>query len=81
VAAEKVAQIAANLRNSFLLRLETPSAVAGELAQIAAITGGISAIDELYTTLNKVTPATLQAAAKQLFDNRRRTVATLREKK
>lgn len=81
VAAEKVQQIAANLRNSFLLRLDTPSAVAGELAQTAAITGGITAIEELYSTLNKVTPATLQAAAKQLFDNRRRTVATLREKK
>lgn len=78
---ERVAQIAANLRNGFLLRLETPSAVAGELAQIAAITGGITAIDEMYTTLNKVTPQTVQAAAKQLFDNRRRTVATLREKK
>lgn len=79
--AERVAKVAANLRNGFLLRLDTPSAIAGELAQIAAVTGGISAVDEMYTTLSRVTPETVQAAAKKLFDSRRRTVATLREKK
>jgi zinc protease len=79
--AERVAKVASNLRNGFLLRLETPTAVAGELAQIAAITGGITAIDEMYTTLSLVTPETVQAAAQNLFDSRRRTVATLREKK
>lgn len=79
--AERVAKVASNLRNGFLLRLDTPSAVAGELAQIAAITGGITAIDDMYTTLARVTPETVQAAAKKLFDSRRRTVATLREKK
>jgi zinc protease len=79
--AERVAKVASNLRNGFLLRLETPTAVAGELAQIAAITGGITAIDDMYTTLSRVTPETVQAAAVKLFDSRRRTVATLREKK
>jgi zinc protease len=78
---EQVAKIASNLRNGFLLKLSSPSAVAGELGQIAAVTGGINAVDEMYTTMNKVTPASVQAAAKQLFDTRRRTVATLREKK
>lgn len=78
---KRVADVAANLRNAFLLRLDTPAAVAGELAQIAAVTGGITAIDELYATLAKVTPETVRSAARQLFDNRRRTVATLREKK
>ena len=78
---ERVAKVAANLRNGFLLRLDTPSAIAGELAQVAAVTGGITAVDEMYTTLSRVTPETVQAAAKKLFDSRRRTVATLREKK
>lgn len=79
--AERVAKVSSNLRNAFLLRLETPSAVAGELAQIAAVSGGITAIDDMYTTLSRVTPETVQAAALKLFDSRRRTVATLREKK
>ncbi len=78
---EQVAKVAANLRNGFLLRLETPTAVADELAPMAAVTGGITAIDDLYTTLDQVTPETVQAAAKQLFDSNRRTVATLTEKK
>ncbi|MEZ4361372.1 MAG: pitrilysin family protein [Kofleriaceae bacterium] len=78
---ERVAAVAANLRNSFLLKLDTPSSVADQLAPIAAVTGGIAAIEEIYTTLAKVTPQTVQTAARRLFDTRRRTVATLREKK
>jgi zinc protease len=79
--AKHVADVAAHLRNGFLLELDTPSAVAGQLARIVAITGGVAAIEDLYTTLAKVTPETVRAAAQQLFDPRRRTVATLRENK
>jgi zinc protease len=78
---ERVAAVSANLRNAFLLQLDTPTAVADQLAPIAAITGGVSAIDDLYATLAKVTPETVRTAAQRLFDTRRRTVATLREKK
>jgi zinc protease len=78
---KRVADVVANQRNGFLLRMETPKDVAAELAQLAAVTGGISAIDELDVTLGKVTPESIRAAAQRLFDNRRRTVATLREKK
>jgi zinc protease len=53
---KRVADVAANLRNGFLLRLDTPSGVADQLARVCAVTGGISAIDDLYATLAKVTP-------------------------
>ena len=79
--ARRVAEVAANMRNDFLLKLTTPSAVADELAPLLAIAGSMRAIEDLYTTLGKVTPETVRAAANQLFDARRRTVAILREKK
>jgi zinc protease len=78
---KRVAEVVANLRNEFLLKLTTPSAVADELAPFIATAGSIAAIDDLYTTLAKVTPQTVRTAAIKLFDTRRRTVATLREKK
>lgn len=78
---KRVADAVANLRSEFLLKLTTPSAVADELAPLLAIAGSVQGIEDLYTTIGKVTPQSVRAAAQKLFDSRRRTVATLREKK
>lgn len=78
---KRVADAVANMRNDFLLKLTTPAAVADQLAPLLAVAGDMKAIDDLYTTLGKVTPESVRAAAQKLFDSRRRTVAILREKK
>jgi len=78
--AGRVAATVSHMRYEFLLALDTPEAVAGRLAPIAALSGDITAIDRLYTTLAKVTPETVRAAAQRVLDNRQRTVAILREK-
>ena len=76
----RVAAVVSHMRYEFLLKLDTAESTAESLAPIAALTGDISAVDTLYTTLTKVTPETVRAAAQRLLDARRRTVAILREK-
>jgi zinc protease len=77
---QRVADTVSYLRYRFLLRLATPKAVADELARVSAITGKIDVIDRQYSTLDKVTPESVRAAAQSTLDQRRRTVAILREK-
>lgn len=62
----------------FLMGLDTPDHVAGGLARIAAITGGIDVVDILYKELEKVTAADIQKAAKKYFIPERRTVVVLK---
>jgi zinc protease len=80
VPAQRIADTVSHLRYRFLLHLDTPDRVAEQLAEVAALTGGVAALDQLYTTLAQVTPETVRAAAERLLDARRRTVAILREK-
>ena len=76
--AKRVADVKSRSKYEFLMNLETPSAVAGACARVIALTGGIEAIDQLYTTLDAVTPADVQEAAKTYLQADRRTVAVLR---
>ncbi|HKE16073.1 MAG TPA: pitrilysin family protein [Kofleriaceae bacterium] len=78
--AKRVAAAVSHLRYQDLLALDTPEQVAGQLADLAALTGGVDAMDRLHTTLGKVTPETVRAAADKLLDSRRRTVGILTEK-
>ncbi|MEX0602268.1 MAG: pitrilysin family protein [Bacteroidota bacterium] len=63
---------------SFLMGLDTPGRVAGGLARLAAVTGGIEVVDELFTAINAVTPADIQRAAKTYYVPERRTVVVLK---
>jgi zinc protease len=76
----RVREAVSRLRYGFLMGLDTPRAVAGQLAQLTAITGDVAAVEQMYRTLEQVTPDTVKSAAARLFDARRRTVAILREK-
>jgi zinc protease len=75
---QRLADVKSRSKYGFLMGLETPSAVAGALSRIIALTGGLEAIDQMYGTLDTVKPADVQAAAKKYLQKNRRTVAVLR---
>jgi zinc protease len=76
----RVAAAVSHMRYDFLLKLDTAESTAEELATVIALTGGLDAVDRLYTTLARVTPETVRASAQRLLDARRRTIGILREK-
>jgi zinc protease len=63
---------------AFLMELDSPGGVAGALARLVALTGGIDAVERLYAALDRVTPDHVQNAAKKYFTADRRTVMVLR---
>ena len=62
----------------FLMNLDTPDRVAGRLAHVVAITGGIEAVDAYYAALAKVTPDDIMRAAQKYFVPERRTIVVLK---
>jgi zinc protease len=76
--AKKLADLKSRLKYGFLMGLDTPDRVAGALARHVAITGGIGAIDALYATYDRITPADIQAAAQKYLVPATRTVVTLK---
>jgi zinc protease len=62
----------------FLMNLDTPNKVAGNLAMTLAITGGSDAINEYYTEIDNVTPDDIMNAARHYFVPERRTVVVLK---
>jgi zinc protease len=76
--AQRLADLKSRLKYGFLMGLETPSAVAGGLARLIAVTGGIDAVDQLYGTYDAVTPQDVRAAAGKYLVRNRRVVAVLR---
>ncbi len=68
-------------RYGFLMDLDTPKKVASNLARYIALAGDVSVIDQLDATMQSVTPADVQAAAKRYLQKDHRTVITLKEKK
>lgn len=63
---------------SFLMNLDTPNKVAAGLARIVALTGGIDAVDPLYTAFDAITPEDVRTAARTYFVPDRRTVVVLK---
>ena len=76
--AQRVADVKSRAKYQFLMNLETPSAVARACARVIALTGDIESIDQMYTTLDSVTPQDVQDAARTYLQAKRRTVAVLR---
>jgi zinc protease len=75
---KRLADLKARLKYGFLMGLDTPDRVASSLARVIAVTGGVEAIDEWYTTIESLTPGEVQEAAKKYLNRNRRTVAVLR---
>ena len=78
VDAQRLAGVKKRRRYEFLMNLDTPDRVAGRLAHVVAITGGIEAVDGYYTALAKVTPEDIMKAAKKYFVPERRTIVVLK---
>ena len=78
VDAKRLSDVIRRRRYGFLMRLDTPDRVAGGLAQIVAITGGIEAVDAYYSALSRVTPQDVMHAAAKYFVPSRRTVAIVK---
>lgn len=81
VAKELLERQKKRMKYSFLMSLTTPSAIASRLARIVAITGGISAVDEMYELLDRITPQDVQKAVQKYFVPQKRTIVILRGEK
>ncbi len=75
---KKLNDLKSNMKYGFLMSLNTPDNVAGNLARFIAMTGGISAVDELYQSLEKVTPEDIINAANKFLVKQKRTVVILK---
>ncbi|MBE0643887.1 MAG: insulinase family protein [Bacteroidetes bacterium] len=78
VDAKKLANVKKRLKYSFLMNLDTPDKVAGRLARLVAITGGIDVVNQLYAAYDAVTAADIQNAVATYLTPARRTIATLK---
>lgn len=63
---------------SFLMGLDTPDNVAGGLARLVALTGGIEVVDRLYTQFDTITAQDIMQAAAHYFVPEQRTVVVLK---
>ncbi len=72
--------IRSRMKYGFLTQLSTPSDVCRNLASLVALTGGIEVVDELYATLDTVTPKDVQDAANTWLTPERSTVAVVHAK-
>ncbi|HEX6886233.1 MAG TPA: pitrilysin family protein [Planctomycetota bacterium] len=77
VAARRLDEIRSRAKYGFLTGLSTPDGVAGSVAYPIAISGTLESIEESYATLDQVTPADVQAAAREWLVPERSTVALL----
>jgi len=77
VSEQRLDDVRANLKYGFLSGLSTPDEVCSSLARLVAITGGLAAIEDVYATLDAVTPEDVRAAADHYLRRERSTVAVL----
>jgi zinc protease len=77
VSEQRLADVRSRLKYGFLSHLSTPNNVCESLARVIAITGDIAAVDEMYATLDAITPADVQAAAAKYLKRERSTVAVV----
>lgn len=81
VSTEQLEKLKKRVRYAFLMSLDTPGNVAGNLARFVAVTGGIDALDVFANTIEALTPQDIQAAAIRYFDKNHRTVIILKGEK
>jgi zinc protease len=81
VEAKKLADLKKRMKYGFLMGLDSSDNVAGTLARIVALTGGIEAIDKLYDTIEGITPEDVRRAAEKFYQPNRRTVMVLKGEK
>ncbi|MDD5230810.1 MAG: pitrilysin family protein [Candidatus Marinimicrobia bacterium] len=74
----RLEELKMHLRYSFLMYLDTPDNVAGNLANYIAITGGIETVNQLFANIMTVTAVDIQEAAQYYGMLAKRTVIILK---
>lgn len=74
---ERVRAVQQHLRYAQAMRLETPSSVAGFIADMMAVSGRLGAIDDYLAALMTVSPEDVARVARQYLTSERRYVVTL----
>ena len=75
---QRLADLKRRNKYSFLMHLDTPDNVAGNLARVVAITGSIEALDALYTHFQTITVQDIMEAAQKYLIPERRSVVILK---
>jgi len=78
--AARLDALKSRLKYGFLMGLETPDAVASQLARHISIGGGLEGVEALYAAYEQIGPEDVQRAAREYFSAARRTVGVLRAK-
>lgn len=78
VDAKKLSDVKKRNKYSFLMNLDTPDDVAGGMARLVAVTGGIEPLEVLYKTMDTVTAQDIMNAAKKYYTAERRTAVLLK---
>jgi zinc protease len=77
VTSERLDAVRSSMKYEFLSSLTTPDEVANALARPIALTGDLTCIEQMYSTLSSLTPEDVQHAAQEYLVPERSTVALL----
>ncbi|HXT22769.1 MAG TPA: pitrilysin family protein [Thermoanaerobaculia bacterium] len=77
VDAARLARVKSHLRYAFAIGLDSPMAVARQVGRLLWLTGDVPALNQLWREIDAVTPADVQRAAKEVFQEKGMTVVTL----
>lgn len=78
VDAKRLSDLKRRNKYGFVMSLDTPDAVAGQLARYVALTGDLAAVEALYAQMETITAEDIQRAAQKYFTPERRTVVVLK---
>ncbi len=78
VPVEDLEKVKSRMTYGFLMGLDTPGSVAGNVARFVALTGGLEAVDTLLSTIQSLTPEDIRAAAERFLRKEHRTVILLK---
>lgn len=74
---EQLARVRSYLKYSFVMGLNTPSRIAGQLSLYAQLTGDPQAVNRYYALYDRVRPVLLQEVATKYFRPENQTILTL----
>lgn len=77
-AADRLKGLQSRFKYRFLMDLDTPMAVAQSIVPYLAISARLGSVDQAFNTVDAVTPADIQQAARFFLVPQRRTVAVLK---
>jgi zinc protease len=77
---QRLDRIKSHLRYAFALGLDTPGAIAAQVAEAISLTGDLDSINQRFALYQQVTPADIQRLARETFKSGNETIVTLSHK-